>query len=258
MSKVIKDTRASGRESMDTILSECLNAANEMTRHGGFAPAQWVLSRLPRSLATMGDEDECLEVSALQAHAYGPTIFGVQLRYRAKAREAFVRWGRVRRATVRKAPLVIGSYQVGDIVSYCTKARAGERGLHWSVGSRLIGSEKNKHSLGETQPRTCWIICDSVTVCVAIDRPRPCTPAEQLAFHNTQTTLAAESMNALHITTRQLLIHCELPMKTWMKIIVMTKMSEPTQMTSAEKRKADETAKELLASLPKVASSIAT
>ena len=45
MSKVIKDTHASGRESMDMILSECLNAANEMTRHGGFAPAQWVLVR---------------------------------------------------------------------------------------------------------------------------------------------------------------------------------------------------------------------
>ena len=26
---------------MDMILSECLNAANEMARHGGFAPAQW-------------------------------------------------------------------------------------------------------------------------------------------------------------------------------------------------------------------------
>ena len=49
MSKVIKDTHASGRESMDMILNECLNAANEMTRHGCFASAQWVLSRLPRT-----------------------------------------------------------------------------------------------------------------------------------------------------------------------------------------------------------------
>ena len=57
MSKVIKDTHASGAESMDMIFSECLNATNEMTRHGGFAPAQWVLSRLPRNPATMGDED---------------------------------------------------------------------------------------------------------------------------------------------------------------------------------------------------------
>ena len=107
---------------MDMILSECMNAAIEMGRHGGFAPAQWVLSRLPRNPATMGDEDECLDVGALQAHADGPITFGVQSHYRAKAREAFVRWDcceRVRRATFRKAAPVVGSYQVGDIVSYC-------------------------------------------------------------------------------------------------------------------------------------------
>ena len=93
MSKVIKDTHASGRESMDMILSECLNAVNEMTRHGGFAPAQRVLSRLPRNPTTMGDEYECLDVGALQAYADGPTTFGVQFHYRAKAREAFVPMG---------------------------------------------------------------------------------------------------------------------------------------------------------------------
>ena len=127
MSKVIKETHASCRESMDMILSECLNAANEMTRHGGFAPAHWVLSRLPRNLASMGHEDECLDVGALQAHADGPTTFGVQSRYRAKAREAFVRWDcgeRVRRAAVRKAAPVVRSYQVGDIVSQSREARA--------------------------------------------------------------------------------------------------------------------------------------
>ena len=175
---------------MDMILSECLNAANEMTRHGCFAPAQWVLSRLPRSPATMGGEDECIVVSALQAHADGPTTFGVQSHYRSKAREAFVRWDcgeRVRRAALRKAAPVIGSYQVGDIVSYCREARAGKRGLQLSVGSRLISFEKDKNSLGETQPRTCWVICDSVPVCVVIDRLRPCTPAELFALHHTQT-----------------------------------------------------------------------
>ena len=109
---------------MDMILSECLNAANDLTRHGGFAPAPWVLSRLPRSLATLGDKDECLDVSALQALADGPTTFGVQSHFRAKVREAFVRWDcgeRVRRAALRKAALVVGSYQVGDTVSYCSE-----------------------------------------------------------------------------------------------------------------------------------------
>ena len=165
MSNVIKDTHASGKESMDMILSDCLNADNEMTRPGGFAPAQCVLSRLPRNLATMGEEDECLDVYAWQAHADGPTTFGVQTRCRAKEREAFVRWDcgeRVRRADLRKAAPMVGS---------C-----------WSVGSRLIGFEKHRNSLGETQPPARWIICDSVPVCVVVDRLRPCTPSELLAF----------------------------------------------------------------------------
>ena len=58
MSKGIKDTHASGRESMDMILSECPNAAMEMARHGGCGPAQWVLSRL-RNPTTMDDESRC-------------------------------------------------------------------------------------------------------------------------------------------------------------------------------------------------------
>ena len=39
--------------------------------------------------------------------------------------------------------------------------------------------------IGETQPRTCC--CDSTPVCVAVDRLRPCTSAELLAFHYTLT-----------------------------------------------------------------------
>ena len=168
---------------MDMILSECLNAVNEMTRPGGFAPAQWVLPRLPRNPATMGDEDECLDVGALQAHTDGPTTFGVQSRCRAKEREAFVRWDcgeRVRRADLRKATLVVGSCQVGDIVSYCREAHAGEHGLQWSVGSRLIGFEKDRNSLGETQPRAgqSAIPCLSVLSLIDYDlaRQRNCWP----------------------------------------------------------------------------------
>ena len=78
---------------------------------------------------------------------------------------------------------MVGSYQVGNIVLYCTKAPGGEHGLQWSVGSRL----KDRHSLGETQPHTWWIICDSVPVCVVVDRLRPCTPVELFVFHYTQT-----------------------------------------------------------------------
>ena len=167
-----------------------LERRQRVTRHGGFAPAQWVLSRPPRNAATMGDEDGCLDVGAQHAHADGPTIFGMQSRYRARAREAFVRWDsgeRVRRAVLRKAAPVVGSHRVVDIVSYCREARAGEHGLQWSVGSRLIGSERYRNRFGETQPRTCRVMFDSVPVCVAVDRSRPCRSAELLASHHTQT-----------------------------------------------------------------------
>ena len=59
-------------------------------------------------------------------------------------------------------------------LSYCSEARAGEYGLQWSVGSRLIGFEKHKNSLGEIQSCACWVICGSVPVCVAVDRLSPC------------------------------------------------------------------------------------
>ena len=210
MSKVINDTHASGRESMDTILSECLNAVNAMTRHGRFAPAQWLLSRLPCSHASMCDEDECLEVGALQAHADGLTTFGVQSRYRAKTRGAFVRWDfgeRVRRAALRKAEPVVGSNQVGDIVSYCREPRAGEHGLQWSVGSTLIGFEKDKNSLGETQPS----MSGNLRFC-AIDRLRQrnywfFTIRKPKVLHLLQQTLRHNNvslMNVLHLIFGQL------------------------------------------------------
>ena len=134
------------------------------------------------------EEDECLVVGALQAHADGSTTFGVQSPYGAHVKLSYAGTGeRVRRAALRKAAAVVRSYQVGDIVTSCREARTGEQGLQGSVGSRLMGFEKDRNSLGDTQPRTCWIICDSVPVCVAVDRLRPCTSAKLLAFRYRQT-----------------------------------------------------------------------
>ena len=131
-----------------------------------------------------------LDIGGLQAHADGPPAFGVQSRYRTKAREAFVRWDcaqRVRRAAFRKAARVTGPYQVKDVVSYCREARTGEHGLQWSVGCRLTGFEKDKGGPGEGPPRSCWVICDSVPICVAVDRLRPCSAEELLAYHYVQS-----------------------------------------------------------------------
>ena len=121
----------------------------------------------------------------------------------------------------------------------------------WTATERWIQIDRfreGKTASAKHKPRTCWIICDSVPVCVAIDRPRPCTPTESSAFHQTQTKssspLAADAQAQLgfivegaHFTIRQLLTHHELPMKTWTKMNETPDMSEPTQVTRAGKRK---------------------
>ena len=153
---------------------------------------------------------------------------------------------RVRRAALRKAALVGQSHQVGDIVSYCREARAGEHGLQWSVGSRLIGFEQDRNSLGETQPRTCWVICDSVPVCVAVDRLRTCTPAELFAFHYTQTKSSSPLATDAQIQQgfidgraplNPITVRRELPMKA------RTNTSGTTKCQSQHKQKKNRKAK---------------
>jgi hypothetical protein len=60
------------------VLTESITAMNELARHGGFAPIQWVFAKLPRELATQGGEDERAYVGATQAHLDGPRAFALQ------------------------------------------------------------------------------------------------------------------------------------------------------------------------------------
>ena len=135
--------------------------------------------------------------------------------------------------------------------------------MQWSVGSRLIGFEKDRHILGETQPRTCWVICESVPVSVAVDRLRPCTPAELLASHYTQTRSSSPLATDTQIQQGFIDERAQLNPTTVDQSRTADEgedederddeMLEPTQLTSAEKRKkiqTDETAKELRAPLP--------
>ena len=80
--KVVTDTKAVGQEAMDIILSEALNAINEMSRHGGSAPVQWVFSKMPRTPGTQGDESEAHDIGAIQAHVDAPIAFAMQSKCR--------------------------------------------------------------------------------------------------------------------------------------------------------------------------------
>ena len=171
LNKVIKETNVIGKSQLDMALSECITALNELSRHGGFAPVQWVLAKFPRQPATFGDEDERHDIGAIQAHHDGPTEFALQSKYRLEAREAFIKWdcgARIQRGYLRNAAPVPGPYKVGDIVSYCRRARAGETGIQWSVGSRIVGFEPDADDPNK-DPSTARVICDGLPVCVATE-----------------------------------------------------------------------------------------
>jgi hypothetical protein len=199
--KVIKETNATGRQQVDMCLTECITAMNELQRHGGFAPVQWVLAKFPRQPATMGDEEECHDIGAIQAHLDGPTQFALQAKYRLAARETFIKWDcgeRVQKAYLRNAAPVPGPYKVGDVVSYCRRARKDEVGIQWSVGSKIVGFEVDSKE-PDKDPHAAWVICDGIPVCVATDKIRPCTAAELLAY----TYMHGEGMPAVSQTQTQ-------------------------------------------------------
>ena len=184
LDKVTKETNVGDRKAIEVALTESIVTINEMSRHGGFAPVQWVLSRFPRQPATLGDEQERADIGAIQAHLDGPTAFALQAEYRLQARKAFVGWDcgkRVQRVMLRNASAVTGPYKVGDIISYCRRPRLGETGTQWSVGSRIVGSETDPNYTHK-DPSNAWVICDGLPVLIATDKLRPCTAAELLAY----------------------------------------------------------------------------
>ena len=77
MTKIIKETNAVGAEQIEMILTECLNACNELCRHGGFSPSQWVLGKFPRNPGSIHDEQEFADIAVSYTHLTLPTICSV-------------------------------------------------------------------------------------------------------------------------------------------------------------------------------------
>ena len=145
---VINDTHASGRESMDMIRSR---QRDDSTRR--FCPGTVGCSRVFRAILPPRVTKTNVPMWVLCKRM----PMDQQLsRYNHITEQRHVTRSYVGTALNKlnimlcgKAALVVGSYQVGDIVSSCREARAGEHQLQWSVGSRLIGFEKDRNGLGE-------------------------------------------------------------------------------------------------------------
>ena len=151
---------------------------NDYVRHGGFSPSQWVLGRKPRGIANLLDEDEFADLGTIAASMDGATAFGYQTAVRHEARKALVHQDchrRVKSALLRNAAPLPGRYAVGDLVCYRINRVQGQAGRvepQWSSVSRIIGFDN----------KTVWVVHGGVPVATSLNKLRPCTSAEALAF----------------------------------------------------------------------------
>ena len=158
-------------------------------------------------------------------------------------------WDRDKRDTriaSGKAAPAIGSRQVGDTVLYCRDSRSGKHELRRNARSRLNGFDKDENSLSETQPR------DSMFVLMFTDCLHPsCKIVELLVFRFTRTkdfTPLATETQTQHDFIDEHFSFAD-PSR-FVNDDQDDEMPEPTQTTRAEKRKVDETAKELRTLVP--------
>ena len=156
--RVVAELQLTGRESIQHTLTQSVMTKNSLSRVRGFAPAQWVLGKLPREAASMMDEENWADLGSLTAAEDPTTEFG---------RIAKIREKRVRRAILRKSAPIPKEYGVGDLVCFRTDPLGG-----WSTVSRIIGFDG---------PEVLWVLCKGTPACVALDRLRPVNASEAFA-----------------------------------------------------------------------------
>ena len=124
----------------------------------------------------MLNEGELGQLGVLHAQREdASTEFAIRSKYRLEARKAFVKEDCGRRAAsaiLRKAAPVPMKYGAGDMVCYMVQQGANEPGSQWSSVARIIGFEG----------KTMWVICEGVPVATSLDKLRPCTSSEALAY----------------------------------------------------------------------------
>ena len=80
---------------------------------------------------------------------------------------------KVAAVTLRKAAPVPGKYAVGDLVSFKREQGADTPEDKWSSATRIIGFDG---------PKVVWGLNESLPFCLEIDKIRPATPEQTLAY----------------------------------------------------------------------------
>ena len=148
---------------------------NDGTRKGGYSCSQWVLGKFPRRYHDLISGEN--SISQVSEKLNPDSEFQDRIEMRAACKKAFAKTDcsrRVARCILRKAAPVTMQYAVGDLISFKRKQGSKNRvDRLWSSPTRLIGFDGEK---------TAWGLCEGVPVCVAIDKIRPCSAEESLAY----------------------------------------------------------------------------
>ena len=89
--RVVQNKSVQGFAAMRRLAGEVNATINEMSRVGGFSPAQWVMGRTPRySAGEQGSDETAGQFSSIQEKVDPTTIFGERIAIRHEAKKAYV------------------------------------------------------------------------------------------------------------------------------------------------------------------------
>ncbi|OLP90155.1 hypothetical protein AK812_SmicGene28317 [Symbiodinium microadriaticum] len=163
---------------IETVLTECVTAKNDLARHQGFSPAQHVLGKQPRMPGSITDESESFGTFHARHDETSP--FYLRHRARAEAQRAFIHIDtsrKVAKALQRNAAPIDAEYSVGDLVIYRRDNVPGTSATVWSTVSRVIGREAEN---------AYWLLHENVPVLVNARKMRPADEIE-VAAHRVLT-----------------------------------------------------------------------
>ena len=100
------DIQASRITEISTVVTEACIAKNELHRHGGYSPSQWVLGKMPNTPPSVLSEQSSADLGAIEDQCDPESKFTLVHEARAAAKRAYVHLDcskRVQRALLRNA-----------------------------------------------------------------------------------------------------------------------------------------------------------
>ena len=154
LSLVVTACGIKGKAAMKMAAATCVSAKNELVRHGGIAPSQWVLGKFPRGVGHMLEEEELGQLGVLEHQTDSATELGMRAKWRLESMKAFVQQdcsARLARARLRQSGPRNMEFKAGDLIM-CRKAE-GPRWHGPGASSVLITKCCGPYIIG---PRWQW------------------------------------------------------------------------------------------------------